>query len=68
MSLKSFHVFFIVLAVFSSMGFARWAFTRGGAELISGLGMMGIFSATMGCALAGYGLWFVLKKSGRLII
>ena len=50
------------------MGFALWAFTRGGAELISGLGMMGIFSATMGCALAGYGLWFVLKKSGRLII
>ena len=68
MSLKSFHVFFIVLAVFSSMGFALWAFTRGGAELISGLGMLGIFSATMGCALAGYGLWFVLKKSGRLII
>ncbi len=68
MSLKSFHVFFIVLAVLSSMGFALWAFTRGGAELINGLGLMGIFSATMGCVLAGYGLWFVLKKSGRLII
>jgi hypothetical protein len=68
MSLKSFHVFFILLAVLSSMGFALWVFTRGGAELASGLGMMGVFSAAMGCALAGYGVWFVLKKSGRLII
>jgi hypothetical protein len=50
------------------MGFALWAFTLGGAEFTSGLGLMGLFSAAMGCALAGYGFWFVLKKSGRLII
>ncbi len=68
MSLKSFHVFFIVMAVLSSMGFALWAFTLGGAEFTSGLGLMGLSSAAMGCGLAGYGFWFVLKKSGRLII
>jgi hypothetical protein len=68
MSLKSFHVFFIVLAVLSSLGFALWAFTRGGAELASGLGATGVFSALMGVALAVYGVWFVVYKSGRLIV
>ena len=68
MSLKSFHVFFIVLAVLSSLGFAVWAFTKGGAEPSSALGAMGIFSALAGLALAVYGVWFVVCKSGRLIV
>jgi hypothetical protein len=68
MSLKSFHVFFIVLAVLSSLGFAVWAFTKGGAEPASALGAMAIFSALAGLGLAVYGIWFVVCKSGRLIV
>lgn len=68
MSLKSFHVFFIVLAVLSSLGFAVWTFTKGGAEVASGLGAMGIFSGLAGVGLAVYGVWFVVCKSGRLIV
>lgn len=68
MSLKSFHIVFIVLAVLSSLGFAVWAFTRGGAEVGSALGLLGVFSGLAAVALAVYGVWFVVRKSGRLIV
>jgi len=68
MSLKSFHVFFIVLAVLSSLGFALWTFTMGGAELATGEGALGVFSGLVGLALAIYGVWFVVRKSRRIII
>lgn len=68
MSLKSFHVFFIVLAVLSSLGFAVWTFTKGGAELASGLGVLGVVSALASVGLGAYGFWFVTRKSGRIII
>lgn len=68
MSLKSFHIVFIVLAVLSSLGFAVWTFTRGGAEIGSALGIVGLFSAAAAVGLAVYGVWFVLRKSRRLIV
>jgi len=68
MSLKSFHIVFIVLAVLSSLGFAVWVFTRGGAELGSALGLLGLFSGAAAVGLAIYGLWFVVRKSRRLIV
>jgi len=68
MSLKSFHVVFIVLATLSSLGFAAWVFIRSEATLASGLGAVGILSVLMGLALAAYGVWFVARKSARLII
>lgn len=68
MSLKSFHVFFIVLAALSSLGFAVWTFTKGGAELASGLGALGVTSALASVVLAAYGVWFVMRKAGRIII
>ncbi len=68
MSLKSFHVFFIVLAVLSSLGFAVWTFTMGGAELASGPGALGVTSALASIVLAAYGVWFVMRKAGRIII
>ena len=68
MSLKSFHIFFIVMAVLSSLGFSAWAFTAGDAATTEGLRLMGIGSGAIGVALAVYGVWFVVKKSGRLIV
>jgi len=68
MSLKAFHIFFIVLTVLSSLGFAVWAFTLGGAEIGSSLGAMGVLSALAGVTLAIYGIWFVVRKARRLIV
>jgi len=68
MSLKSFHVFFIVMVVLSCLSFGLYAFTRVGADRMGGLQVMGIISLLCGCGLAVYGGWFVLKKSGRLIV
>ncbi len=68
MSLKSFHIVFIVLATLSLLGFALWAFTRGATEHGSGLGIMGGISALAGLTLAVYGVWFIVRKSGRLIV
>lgn len=68
MSLKSFHVLFIALAVLSSLGFAVWTFTKGGAELASALGVLGVFSGLASAVLAVYGVWFVVRKSGRIIV
>jgi hypothetical protein len=68
MSLKSFHIFFIVMAILSSLGFALWAFTLGGAAPGSAIGMMGIGSALLGVALIVYGVWFVVRKGRQLIV
>jgi hypothetical protein len=68
MSLKSFHVVFIVLAALSSLGFAVWTFTKAGAELASSLGALGVLSGLAAVALSVYGVWFVTRKSRRLII
>jgi hypothetical protein len=68
MSLKSFHVFFIAMAVLSSLGFCLWAFTLGGAAPASATGMMGIGSGLLGVALAVYGIWFVVRKARHLIV
>ena len=68
MSLKSFHIFFIAMAVLSSLGFCVWAFTLGGAAPGSAIGLMGIGSGVLGVGLAIYGVWFVVKKARQLIL
>ncbi len=64
MSLKLFHIFFIVLSVLCTLGFAAWSFLvdAGIAVKVAGAG-----SVVLGLFLAGYGYWFVTKKSKRLI-
>jgi hypothetical protein len=68
MSLKSFHIFFIVLAVLCSVGFCVWAFTLGNAGPASALGLMGIGSGLLGIGLIGYGIWFVVRKARHIIV
>lgn len=65
MSLKQFHIVFIVFAVMVSAGFAVWAFTRYQAE--AGLLLMGGFSGVVALALAVYGVWFLKKLKGQEI-
>ncbi len=61
MSLKAFHIFFIVLAILLAAGCAAWGFAN---EMALG------FSGTcvgLAVALLIYGVYF-LKKSRKLII
>ena len=61
MSLKAFHVFFLVLSVLCALGFGAWAvadFLRTGRGAILALGVLGFAAAA---ALVWYGLWFLRK-------
>ncbi len=60
MSLKAFHIFFIVLSTSLSLGFGVWSFQnlepQSGLRLAFGIG--GLLAAA---GLVGYGSWFVRK-------
>jgi hypothetical protein len=59
MSLKAFHICFIVLASSLSLAFGVWAFLnveQGGSRIAVSLG-----SVTVGVSLLGYGSWFLRK-------
>jgi uncharacterized protein (DUF58 family) len=60
MSLKVFHILFIVLSILLAAGCAAWAFITG-----AGAGF-GVASAMAAVALIIYGIRF-LKKSKRII-
>ncbi len=68
MSLKSFHVVFIVIAMLCAFGFAAWTFVGGSDPAIVQQRPIGIVSGILGAVLAVYGVWFVLRKSRRIII
>lgn len=67
MSLKSFHVFFLVVAILMDIGmlaYAIWGENSVAGELQSygvGLGIIAI-------ALIAYTVWFVRKKAPNIII
>jgi hypothetical protein len=61
MSLKAFHVIFIILAILLAIGCAAWSFANEAA-----LGF-GYASAATALALVIYGVWF-LRKSRRIIV
>lgn len=64
MSLKHFHILFIVFAALFSLAFGSWALLA--RDLDGAIRGMGLFSVILGVVLAGYGLWFV-KKAKRVI-
>jgi len=59
MSLKHFHIFFIVLAIVTCLAFGAWAILF--PNLPAGFRLMGWISAVIGIALVGYGAYFVRK-------
>jgi uncharacterized membrane protein SirB2 len=60
MSLKIFHIFFILLSIVLSAICAAWSFVNQTAL------PFGIASAIAGIALVIYGIWF-LKKARKII-
>jgi len=61
MSLRAFHILFIVLAILLAAGCAAWGFANGLAPAF------GIVCAVLSVALAVYGVYF-FKKSRKLIL
>lgn len=61
MSLKGFHIFFIVLSILLAAGCAVWSF-------VNGVGVaFGVISCLVAVSLAIYGVYFV-RKSRKLIV
>jgi len=63
MSLKQFHIVFIVMAVLLNAGFAAWVFTRYQPQ--GSVMVMGWLSALSAVALMVYGVWFLKKLKGQ---
>ncbi len=63
MSLRAFHILFIVVSVVLAFAFGGWALRveRGGTLYPA----MGVASLLVGVALVGYAAWFV-RKTRRL--
>ena len=61
MSLKVFHILFILLATLLAAGCAWWAFANDAGIAV------GLVAAAIAVALAVYGVYFV-KKARRLIL
>lgn len=68
MSLKGFHIVFIVLAALCSLGFAVWSFMAPPYVVTEPLRISGWISAVAGLSLVVYGVWFVFKKSRKIIL
>lgn len=68
MSLKAFHVFFILMAILISLAFAAWVFALApGAQVSFGLQTMGVFSGLLGLGLIPYCVYFI-RKARHIIV
>ena len=65
MSLKHFHVVFLFFAILCDFGFFLW--TRLLPEKAEAMGVA-LFAGWLSLVLTGYGIWYVVKKSRRIII
>lgn len=61
MSLKAFHILFILLAILLAAGCAAWAY------VFQAEAAFGICSAIVAVSLIIYGIWFV-RKSRKIIV
>lgn len=61
MSLKAFHIAFIVLSAALAAGFAAWCFREVSASGNTAMGIAGGISAASSIALGAYGVRFLRK-------
>jgi hypothetical protein len=61
MSLKGFHILFIILSILLAVGCAAWSFLNGVAL------PFGIASCVIAAALVMYGIYFI-RKTRKLIV
>ena len=67
MSLKSFHVFFLVLAILFDLGIMAYAFL-GDNSVTRELRAYGVGLGVIAAALLVYTVWFIRKKAPKIII
>ena len=65
MSLKGFHIFFILIATLFCFGFTTWAF-MGAGNLEAQMIVPGIITGGLGVVLLAYGVWFAWKKAATI--
>jgi hypothetical protein len=64
MSLKTFHVVFIILAILMSFGVGWWSLAAYANGAGVGIAVMGAVSIAIGIALGIYGRYFLKKLRG----
>ena len=68
MSLKTFHMLFLVFAILFDFAFAAYAFFGPDNEITREIKPMGIGSGIFGLLLIAYGIWFHRHKAPQIII
>lgn len=68
MSLKTFHLFFLAIAILFDFGFAAYAFYGPENEITREIRPMGIGSGVFGVILIAYGIWFHFRKAPKIIV
>ena len=68
MSLKGFHIIFIIFAVLCSVGFWLWALADPQSAKDLNVVLLGQGSGVLGIVLFFYGIWFVVRKSKTIIV
>lgn len=63
MSLKGFHIIFIILALLCTAGFWAWCAVYGDRARELGVSAIGNLSGSLALGLFVYGIWFVVRKS-----
>jgi len=64
MSLKTFHLVFVLVCVLFSLGFGYWAMTEYRTTREGSLLACGVFSIAGAGAMVVYGRWFLRKLKG----
>lgn len=67
MSLKSFHVFFLVIAILFDLGMLAYAYF-GDNSVTRELQSYGVGLGVIAGALIAYTIWFIRKKAPKIII
>ncbi len=68
MSLKHFHIIFIIFAVLCDAGFWCWTrFEREQAERM-GVAGLGMFAGWIALGLLAYGFWYAARKCKTIIV
>jgi riboflavin transporter FmnP len=68
MSLKGFHIIFIVLAFLCTAGFCAWTIMDVEGARNLGAQPIGALSGILALAVFIYGAWFVIKKAKTIIV
>lgn len=68
MSLKTFHLFFLVIAILFDFAFAAYAWFGPESKITEEIRPLGLGSGVFGLLLIAYAIWFYKKKAPTIII